>query len=76
LALLKQREARLKGEIARLQNRAKQEGRKKDTRRKIILGAAVMAHARLEPEFARQLAKVLHVAVTKDADKELVKDFL
>lgn len=74
LAALKQKEAQLNAQIARLQKKAKIEARKKDTRRKIIVGAAVLAHAKLHPDFAKQLSAVLKVAVTKDTDNELIRE--
>ena len=76
LAALKQREAALKAKIARIENKAKTEDRKRDTRRKIIVGGAVMAHARHDADFRRLLQEVLKEVVTKDADKEVIKDFL
>jgi len=58
--------------IARIESKTKEQEHKIDTRRKIIIGAAVMAHAKLDQPFADQLSQVLKVAVTKDADKELI----
>lgn len=76
LAELKQKEAALKAQIAKFETKAKDEERKKDTRRKIIIGAAVMAHAKIHQDFAYKLSQVLMAAVTKDTDRELIKDFL
>ena len=76
LAALKQQEAQLKARIARLEAKEKTEEHKKDTRRKIIIGAAVMAHAALEPIFAAELRCILKQAVTRESDRDTIKDFL
>lgn len=76
LEALKQREAALKAARARLESRIKDEERKRDTRRKILIGAAVMAHAKRQKEFALALRHALNAVVTKEADRELIKDFI
>jgi len=76
LAALKQKEAALKARIAKLENKAKAQDRKRDTRRKIIIGGAVMAHAKHDKAFGAALRQALQAAVTKDADREVIKDFL
>lgn len=76
LAALKQREAALKAQIARIETKAKTQARKTDTRRKIIVGAAVMAHAKLQPDFADKLRQALKAAVTKESDRELIRDLI
>ena len=76
LAALKQKEAALKARIAKLENKAKAQDRKRDTRRKIIIGGAVMAHTKHDKAFGAALRQALQAAVTKDADREVIKDFL
>ena len=76
LAALKQKEAALKERIAKIENKAKAADRKRDTRRKIIIGGAVMAHAKHDKAFGAALRQALQAAVTKDADREVIKDFL
>ncbi len=76
LAALRQREAAIKADIARIENKAKTENRRLDTRRKIIVGAAVLAHAQQQPAFAEALRGALRAAVTKDADRALIADLL
>jgi len=50
--------------------------RKRDARRKIIVGGAVLAHAALHPAFAAELRSVLQAAVTRDKDKEAIADLI
>jgi len=76
LTALKQKEAALKERIAKIENKAKAADRKHDTRRKIIIGEAVMAHAKHDKAFGAALRQALQAAVTKDADREAIKDFL
>jgi len=76
LAALKKRQDQLRAQIAAIEARERAEERKKDARRKIVIGAAVMAHAAIDPEFARELRRVLRLAVTRDFDKAAIEDFL
>ncbi|EJW10925.1 hypothetical protein A33M_3919 [Rhodovulum sp. PH10] len=62
--------------MARLAARQKNEARKRDARRKIIVGAAVLAHAEIDPEFRKTLREVLQAAVTRTIDREAVADLL
>ena len=50
--------------------------RKLDTRRKIIVGAAVLAHADLHPDFSTTLRGILAVAVQRDVDRRDIADLL
>jgi hypothetical protein len=50
--------------------------RKRDARRKIIVGAAVLAHAELHPAFADQLRSVLNRAVQRPIDRNAIADLL
>ena len=76
LAALKQKEQQLKAKIAALEARQKTADRKKDARRKIVVGGAVLAHAALHPAFADELKAILKVAVTRDSDRETIGDIL
>lgn len=69
---LKQQQARL----ARLKAKQGTAERKLDTRRKIIVGAAVLAHAELHSATRAALQSVLRIAVTRDQDKAAIKDLL
>lgn len=49
---------------------------KLDTRRKIIVGAAVLAHAGLNPNFSTVLRDILSTAVERDIDRRAIADLL
>jgi len=76
LEALKKKQDQLKAQIAALEAREKLAERKRDTRRKIVVGGAVLAHAALHPAFAAELASVLRTAVTRDSDRDTIRDFL
>jgi hypothetical protein len=61
--------------IADLKARARILDRKLDTRRKIVLGAAVQAHAKRDSAFLEVLAKVVRVAVIREQDRALLPEF-
>ncbi len=50
--------------------------RKLDTRRKIIVGGAMLAHAELHPAFAYQLAVLLNLAVTREIERGVIADLI
>jgi peptidoglycan/LPS O-acetylase OafA/YrhL len=52
------------------------EERKRDARRKIIVGAAALAHAEVDPGFRAALRMALRAAVTRDIDKAVIPDLL
>ncbi len=54
----------------------KKADRKLDARRKIIVGAAVLAHAEIDPGFADKLRAVLDLAVTRPVDRAAIADLL
>jgi hypothetical protein len=60
----------------KLEAKEKHEQRKRDTRRNALTGAAVLAHATVDPEFAATLRLALDRALTKPADRELLQDVL
>lgn len=50
--------------------------RKEETRRKIIIGAAVLAHAEVDAQFGALLRAALGKAVTREIDRKVVGDLL
>ncbi len=54
------------------QNRAQFQDRKQETRRKIIVGGAVLAEARTNPKFGTELFEVLSRRVTDERDRRLI----
>jgi len=75
IAELLKRHEQSRAELANLRARAKELDRKLDTRRKIILGAAVQAHARLNSGFREELRKAVLSAVTRPQDKAALPEF-
>ncbi len=54
------------------ENRERFQSRKQDTRRKIIIGGAVLAEAKTNPEFAKELYSLLSRRVTDPRDWALI----
>ncbi len=80
-----ERRKKLKEEIDHLKKReaalaAKQslDERKIDTRRKIILGGAVLAHAAMHPDFDKYVRRELKPVLSKakDKDRAVIEDWL
>lgn len=71
---IEQQIAEAEAKLARLREKE----RKKDTRRKIIVGALVISEALNDPKMAKWLAKMIDDKVTKDVDRtdiaQLVED--
>ena len=76
IAELEERKKQIEAKLSALAAREKVEARKLDTRRKVIVGAAVLAHAEHDAEFARRLQAVLAVAVLRDGDRAAIADLL
>jgi exonuclease III len=62
--------------IAELKARQRAEDRKKDNHRKIIVGAAAMAHIRIDPQFRKALREALNAAVTDAKHRAVIPDLL
>lgn len=70
---LRRRKAQLEARLAALEARAKANSRKADARRKIIIGAGVLALVERHPGFGFWLARELP-AVLAERDRALVAD--
>ena len=68
---LRKRRAQIEAQIAALEARAKADRRKEDARRKIVIGAGVLALAARNPDFGRWLAMRLP-EVLAERDRPLV----
>ncbi|MGE0383035.1 MAG: hypothetical protein AB7H53_19285 [Hyphomicrobium sp.] len=64
--------ARAQLAAARMEHR----DRKRDTRRKVIAGAIVLAHAQHDAEFRRELGRLFQLHVTRSHDRALFSDLL
>lgn len=76
IAALERKQAQIAERLKALTAQETARARKEDTRRKIVIGAAVIAHAEIDEEFAKQLRAVLAKAVTRAVDRKLVADLL
>ena len=74
-SLLEQEKA-LKAKIAKVKAAQSAADRKADTHRKIVVGAAVLAHAEIDAAFAEGLRKVLAKSVTRPNDIKAIADWL
>ncbi len=66
----------IKARMAELKARQKAEDRKKDNHRKIVVGAAVMAHIKLDPQFRKDVREALNKAVTEPRHRNVIPDLL
>lgn len=76
IAALREDEQLRRARRLKLEAREKQEQRKRHTRRNALTGAAVLAHAAVDPEFASTLRDLLDQALTKPTDRELLADLI
>lgn len=73
-ALRRKKEA-IERQLNAVETRKKETDRKLDTRRKIIVGGALIVHAEIDPEFRRMMQEALQKAVTPK-DRPLVADLI
>ncbi|MHA7061878.1 mobilization protein C [Azospirillum argentinense] len=66
-----QRIAETEARLTRLRQAQASEVRKTDTRRKILAGAVVLAHAGRDPEWGERLRALLDSALTTERDRAL-----
>ena len=76
IAQITRRQDQLDAQRVALLAMKKAADRKLDARRKIIVGAAVLAHAELHPAFADALRAVLDLAITRPVDRDAIPDLL
>jgi len=76
MALLEARKKEIAAQLAALSARQREADRKRDTRRKVIVGAAVLAHAEIDASFAADLQAILAKAVQRPADRKTIQDLL
>ena len=74
--VLEERKRQIETQLASLSARKRETDRRRDARRKIIVGAAILAHAELNPTFADQIRDVLDQAVQRPADRQAITDLL
>lgn len=72
IADLERRAAALDAELKRERARLREAERRRETRRRIIVGAAILARAEREPSAADHLRRILDAYVTVPADREFL----
>jgi exonuclease III len=72
----KRRSAEALARIAALKARQRAIDRKTDNHRKIIVGGAVMAHMKLDPQFRKEVIAALNKAVTEAKHRSVIPDLL
>ena len=73
LADLKKQEQALKAKIATLEARKATEARKEENRLKVLVGAALLADAKIHPDTAALIRSVLPRAVLAVRDREFLQ---
>ena len=72
IANLERQHAQIKARLNRERAKITAQKRKDDTRRKIIAGAALFAHANHNPAFKEQIWHILNTHVTRKQDRALL----
>lgn len=75
IAALKEQKEQLNVRLNTLEAKAKAEERKRETRRKIIVGGVVLAAIKADPSLAGTIKRLVRIGVTKDNDKDVLRDF-
>src|SRR5580658_3215670 len=70
------RSGQLKARLEELKARQRGEERKKENHRKIVVGAAVLAHIKINPVFRKQVREALNLAVTDPKHREAIREVL
>jgi hypothetical protein len=66
----------LKARMAELKARQKVEERKRDSHRKIVVGAAIMAHIKIDGHFRKEVRDALNRAVIDPKHRNVIPDLL
>ena len=76
IARIKQQREALAQRLNALEQKAASEARKRDTRRKIIVGGAVLAYMEKDHTFAKWLSDLLERSVGRINDRDTISDLL
>lgn len=71
LSSLLKKEAQIKEQIKQIKQREKSEERKRDTRRKILIGGAILAKVKKGEWHINQLQEIVDSELKSDRDREL-----
>lgn len=64
--------AQLKAQLEQLEARAREESRKAETKKKVVLGGAVLALIKQHPEASERLIRMLDPVITRPYDRRSV----
>lgn len=73
LEKLKQRKAQIDQEISTLKARETAQERKEDTRLKVLVGAAMLADTKINPQTVQLIEEVLQRAITASHDRKFLQ---
>jgi vacuolar-type H+-ATPase subunit D/Vma8 len=76
IATLKAKREKLAHRLAKLEASEKSTARKQDTRRKIIVGGAVLVEMKRDAAFAESIQSLLGVSVGRLKDRQTIADLL
>ncbi len=76
IARIKQQREALAQRLNALEQKSKSEARKRDTRRKIIVGGAIIAQMEKDQTFAAAVRRILAQSVGRQNDREAIADLL
>jgi hypothetical protein len=76
IAVQQKKSEQVKARIAELKGQQKAAERKRDSHRKIVVGAGVMAHIKIDPQFRKVLRDALNKAVTDPKHRAVIPDLL
>lgn len=76
IAALKAKKDKLAVQLVQLQGKAKTEERKRQTRRKIVVGGTVLVAMEKDPTLRETVRRLLAATVTRQKDREVLADLL
>lgn len=76
IAALKAQKEKLAAKILREEGKARSIERKRDTRRKIVVGGAVLSAIEKDPDLAQRIRQLLAAQVGRPIDREVIADLL
>src|SRR5262245_26512861 len=73
---LEAKRQKLVEKLAKLEAQEKERQRKHDLTQRLVVGHAVIAHAKKNPDFARVLAEILTSGVTRSDERNIIADLI
>ena len=71
---LRQRKAKIEKQLAEIEARERAKARKEETRLKVLIGAGIMAHAKLHPQIIEHIQNILDAATPSKRDRDLLRE--